>query len=45
MGSFDGGDAGNGVRYPKGPRTQIIGLKGPNTIKIIVFGVETLVME
>ena len=23
---------------PKGPRTQIIGLQGPNTINIIVFG-------
>ena len=25
-------------RYPKGPRTQIIGLLGPNTIMLMVFG-------
>ena len=24
--------------YPMGPRTQIIGFLGPNTINIIVFG-------
>ena len=24
--------------YPKGPRTQIIGSEGPNTMNIIVFG-------
>ena len=29
---------GGGECVPKGPRTQIIGFQGPNTINIIVFG-------
>ena len=26
------------VYSPKGPRTQIIGFKGPNTINLLAFG-------
>ena len=29
---------GVGTSNPKGPRTQIIGFQGPNTINVIVFG-------
>ena len=31
-----------GFSNPKGPRTQIMGFQGPNTIDSIVFGPETL---
>ena len=41
MGPFKGvlgGYIGIYGDYYKGPRTQIMGLKGPNAIHIIVFG-------
>ena len=35
---------GGGLQSPKGPRTQLTGVWGPNTINVIVFGPMTWVL-